>query len=134
MHLNGKNRKMSFNGRKLGRNEQMDRRFMFIKIFWLRWLSAPVPGAIYMYMYMTKIFKHLLLRNRSANQSKTLCGASSGRGNESLFNWSRSHDLDGRQGYKKQKPLKIFFSRTRRPLILKVGMKHEAIELSIKFI
>ena len=39
MHLNGeKNRKMSFNGRKLARNEQMDRRFM--------------------YMYMTKIFKH----------------------------------------------------------------------------
>ena len=33
MHLNGKNRKISFNGRKLARNEQMDRRFMFMKIF-----------------------------------------------------------------------------------------------------
>ena len=29
----GKNRKMSFNGRKLARNEQMDRRFMLMIIF-----------------------------------------------------------------------------------------------------
>ena len=28
-----------------------------------------------------------------------------------------------------QKPLKIFFSRTRKPMILKLGMKHQAIEL-----
>ena len=34
MHLNGKNRKISFNGKKLARNEQMDRKFMFMKIFW----------------------------------------------------------------------------------------------------
>ena len=27
------------------------------------------------------------------------------------------------------KPLKIFFSRTRRPMILKISMKHQAIEL-----
>ena len=27
------------------------------------------------------------------------------------------------------KNLKIFFSRTRRPMILKLGMKHQAIEL-----
>ena len=33
MHLNGKNRKMSCDGRKLTRNEQMDRRFMLMKIF-----------------------------------------------------------------------------------------------------
>ena len=26
------------------------------------------------------------------------------------------------------KPLKIFFSRTRRPMILKLGIKHEAME------
>ena len=29
----------------------------------------------------------------------------------------------------RKKPLKIFFSRTRRPMILKLGMKHQAIEL-----
>ena len=28
-----------------------------------------------------------------------------------------------------KKPLKIFFSRTRRPMILKLGMKHQAMEL-----
>ena len=44
MHLNGKNRKISFNGRKLARNEQLDRKFMFMKIFEPRGLSAPVPG------------------------------------------------------------------------------------------
>ena len=29
----------------------------------------------------------------------------------------------------RKKPLKIFFSRTRRPMILKLGVKHQAIEL-----
>ena len=37
---------------------------------------------------------------RLANQSQTSCGASLGRGNESLYKWSRSHDQDGRHGYK----------------------------------
>ena len=34
------------------------------------------------------------------------CGAALGRGNESLYKWSRSHDQDGHHGYKYQKPLK----------------------------
>ena len=34
------------------------------------------------------------------NQSQTSCGASLGRGNESLYKWSRSHDQDGHHGYK----------------------------------
>ena len=58
MHLNGKNRKMLFNGKELARNEQMDRRFMFMKIFWAQMVVCPCPGAIY--MWMTIIFKHLL--------------------------------------------------------------------------
>ena len=41
-------------------------------------------------------FKHLLLRNRLPDQSQILCGASLGRGNESLFAASGSHDQDGR--------------------------------------
>ena len=45
------------------------------------------------------IFKRLLLWNRLANQSQILCGASLGRGNESLSKWSRSHDQDGRQAH-----------------------------------
>ena len=59
MHVNGKNRKMSFNGRKLARNKQMDRIYMFMRIFWAQGVVCPCPGAIY--MYMTKVFKHLLL-------------------------------------------------------------------------
>ena len=30
---------------------------------------------------------------------------------------------------KSKKPLKIFFSRTRRPMMLKLGMKHQGEEL-----
>ena len=37
-------------------------------------------------------FKHLLLQNSLANESQILCGASMGRGNESLFAASGSHD------------------------------------------
>ena len=68
------------------------------------------------------IFKRLLLRNRLANQSQILCGASLGRGNESLYKWSRSHDQDGRHAQKCSKPKKIFFSRTTGPIALKLGM------------
>ena len=46
MHLNWKNRKMSFNGRKLTRNEQIDRRFMFMKIFSAQRLVCPFPGVM----------------------------------------------------------------------------------------
>ena len=59
MHLNGKNRKISFNGRKVARNEQMDRKFMFMKIFWAQGVVCPWPEALY--IYMTIILKHLLL-------------------------------------------------------------------------
>ena len=41
-----KNRKMSFNGSKLARNEPMDLRFMFMKIFWAQGVVCPCPGAI----------------------------------------------------------------------------------------
>ena len=46
MHLNGKNRKISFNGRKLARNEQMDRKFMFMKIFWAQGRPGSRGGGI----------------------------------------------------------------------------------------
>ena len=51
-----KNRKMSINGKKLARNEQMDRIFMFMKIFWAQ--RVVCPRAIY--LCMTIIFKCLL--------------------------------------------------------------------------
>ena len=44
-------------------------------------------------------FKRLLLRNRWADQSQILCGASLGRGNNILFAASGSHDQDGRHAH-----------------------------------
>ena len=45
------------------------------------------------------MLKHLLLRNRLADRSQILCGASLGRGNEILFAASGSHDQDGRHAH-----------------------------------
>ena len=45
------------------------------------------------------MLKHLLLRNRLADQSQILCGASLGRGNDILFAASGSHDQDGRHAH-----------------------------------
>ena len=45
------------------------------------------------------MLKHLLLGNRLADQSQILCEASLGRGNQSLYKWSRSHDQDGRHAH-----------------------------------
>ena len=64
-------------------------------------------------------FKHLLLQNRLPDQSQILYGASLGKGNESLFAASGSHDKDGRHARKN--PSK-FFARTGRPIFTKLGM------------
>ena len=60
------------------------------------------------------MLKHLLLRNRSADQSQILCGASLGRGNEILFAASGSHDQDGRHAHIWQKPFKNLLLQNRR--------------------
>ena len=57
-------------------------------------------------------FKHLLLQNRLPDQSQILCGASLGRGNESLFAASGSHDQDGRHTHIWKKKTSKIFSRT----------------------
>ena len=62
-------------------------------------------------------FKHLLLQNRLANQSQTLCGASLcrvGGGDENLFAASESHDQD--------------FSETIAACDLKAGRYRQLIE------
>ena len=59
----------------------MDSRFMVMKNNCPQGVVCPCLGDIY--MYMTIIFKHLLLRNRLANQSQILSGASLGKGSES---------------------------------------------------
>ena len=110
----------SFYGGKLAAKDYIDWTILLMKNIWPQGVVCPCPGAIY--LYMTTIFKHLLHWNRLANQSQILCGASLGRGNESLYKRSRSHDQDGRHAHIWYKPLKIFFSRTRSPIILKLGM------------
>ena len=123
MHLNGENCQNVIWREKLYGNGQMDWIFMILNIKVPQGQVCPHPGAIY--IYITVIFKDLLLWYCLANQSQTLYGAFLGRENESLYEWSRSHDQGGRHGYKWQKPLKIFFYRTWRPMILKLGMKHQ---------
>ena len=80
MHLTGKNRKMSFIGRKLVRNEQIERIFMFMKIVWAQMVVCPCPRAIHVYDQNSQSS----FENPLANQSQTLCGAKFGRGIESL--------------------------------------------------
>ena len=48
---------------------------------------------------LSTMLKGLLLRNRFANQSQILCGASLDRGNDILFAASGSHDQDGRHAH-----------------------------------
>ena len=87
----------SFNRGKLAAKDYIDWIILLMKNIWPQGVVCPCPGAIY--LYMTTIFKHLLHWNRLANQSQILCGASLGRGNESLYKWSRSHDQDGRHAH-----------------------------------
>ena len=57
--------------------------------------SVVRPSSV----HPSTMLKHLLLRNRLANQSQILCGSSLGRGNEILFAASGSHDQDGRHAH-----------------------------------
>ena len=76
--------------------------------FLLAHLSRRLIGELIVYQWSgvrrrpsasSTMLKHLLLRNRLADQSQILCGASLGRGNEILFAASGSHDQDGRHAH-----------------------------------
>ena len=72
MNLNVKNRKMSFNRRKLARNEQMDSRFIFMKLFWAQGVVCPCPGAIihvYDHNIQTSAYYHCSLTSLLVNIS-----------------------------------------------------------------
>ena len=75
------------------------------------WIRRP---SIHRLRPSFHIFKHLLLRNRLANQSQILCGAFLGRGNESLYKWSRSHDQDSRHAHILQEPFENLLLQNRR--------------------
>ena len=51
-----------------------------------------------------------------------------GWGNESLLKRPWSHDQDGRHAHIWKKHLKIFFSGTKRPMTLKLGMQHRVLK------
>ena len=76
------------------------------------WFSSPEPlgsqGKLIVYPWScfhlsvrrsSTILKVLLLWNQWSNQSQISCEASLGRGNKSLYKWSRSHDQDGHHAH-----------------------------------
>ena len=69
-------------------------------------VSGVLPSSSVRPSSSFTMLKGLLLRNRWTNQSQILCGASLGRGNESLFVASESHDQDGRHAHIWSKPFK----------------------------
>ena len=71
----------------------------FIVYPWIRRPSYVVRPSVRRPSSSSTMLKHLLLRNRLADQGQILCGASLGRGNESLFAASGSHDQDGRHAH-----------------------------------
>ena len=85
----------SFNGGKLAAKDYIDWIILLMKKIDPRGLSAPAPG---LYTCIWPPFSNIFW-NRLANQSQILCGASLGRGNESLYKWTRSHDQDGRHAH-----------------------------------
>ena len=70
------------------------------------------------------LFKHLLIRNHWAYWSQISYGVSMEWGNESLFKLSWSHDQSWLPSPYVVKTLKIFFSGTKGPMTLKLGMQH----------
>ena len=75
--------------------------FTYFLFQFLAHLSRRLIGELIVYPWSgirrpsSTMLKHLLLRNRWADQSQILCGASLGRGNDILFAASGSHDQDG---------------------------------------
>ena len=64
-----------------------------------QWSGVRPSSVVVRRRPSSTMLKHLLLRNRLADQSQILCGASLGRGNEILFVASGSHDQDGRHAH-----------------------------------
>ena len=74
----------SFNGGKLAAKDYIDWIILLMKNIWPQGVVCPCPGAIYLHM--------TTFSNIFSTESQILCGASLGRGSESLYKWSRSHD------------------------------------------
>ena len=75
---------------------------------------------------LSKMFKYPLLWNLLGYRSQNSHRASLGRGNESLYKWSRLHD--GRHYHIWYKPLQVFFSRASISIIFKLGTWHRGLK------
>ena len=75
-------------------------------------IGYPCSGVCPSYVVVVHNFKHLL-RNHLPDQCQILCGASLGRGNESLYAASGSHDQDGRHAHIWLKPFKNLLQNRR---------------------
>ena len=118
MHLNGKNGKMLFNG-----NRQMDRRLMLMENFSSWGVVCPRPGAIY--MYISIIMKLFFPETTWPIKAKLhMQHPWEGGGGRNYIN-GQGHMTKMAAMAINRKTLKIFFVRTRRPMILKLGVKHQ---------
>ena len=87
----------------------------------------PLP-LDYIHIY-DHYFKHLLWKHcAKCNESQILFGATFGRREKSLFKFSRTHGQDGCHAHIWWKLLKKFCSRTKSPMILKLGMQHVGLK------
>ena len=91
-----------------GENLKKNHMMLFELLPFLAHLSQRLIGELIGYSWsgvrpsassVVHNFKRLLLQHRLPDQCQILCGASLGRGNESLFAASGSHDQDGRQAH-----------------------------------
>ena len=102
----GKTVTHSFKRGKLAANDTIDRRLMFMKIYEIREFVWPCRGAGYIHVY--DLYFQTSSSSKPLGQLKSnLYGAALGRGNKDLHN-----------------TFKIFFSRTKSPMILKLGLQH----------
>ena len=75
----------------------MDLRFMILKEIWNPGVYVP-PTRGNIHVYYRDIQRSSSLKSLGQSKPKFMWSIL-GRGNESLYKWSRSHDQDGRHAY-----------------------------------
>ena len=103
----------------------MDRNLMFMENLWPLGVVCPCPVAI-IYMYIS--IKLNIFSSETAWRVKAKLYM------EHPWEWRKKVYINGKGHMtkmvamainRKKKTLKIFFSRTRKPIILKFGVKHQ---------
>ena len=98
-------------------------------------LSQRLMGELTVYPWSgvrrrpsSTMLRHLLLRNRLADQNQILCGASLGRGTEFCSRHLGHMTKMAATPINGKNPSKIFFSRTGGPIFTKLGMWHRGLQ------